>query len=378
MNNNYQYDVIIVGAGPAGSVLAYELAKKNVSVLVLEKNKMPYLKVCAGGITVRAASLLPSDITNIIEGEICGARLSYKKVFRKVRTYDKPIIYMVMRDKFDSFLAARAKEAGAVLVENAEVKYVENSEDIVKVITDTNTFVTPVLVGADGANSVVVRSLGLNKEFEYGLGINTDVKVKSDELKRWENLIGLDFGISGGYSWVFPKKTCLSIGSGSSLSSARVLKPYHLGLIRSYGLADIEGITLRGHLMPVRKAKAPLTRRRILLVGDAAGLIDPLTGEGIYYALRSAYLAVSPILNLLEGKSRDLVPYDESVNREFLEEFKIARTLRRMNSLAPRLFFCWLKDSDRFWRAFCRLLRGERTYASLKNRLSPPLQLFFR
>lgn len=130
--------------------------------------------------------------------------------------------------------------------------------------------------------------------------------------------------------------------------------------------------------MPVRKAKAPLSRNRILLVGDAAGLVDPLTGEGIYYALRSSYLAVSPILNLLEGKSGDLAQYDESINREFLQEFQIARTLRKMNSLAPRLFFYWMKDNDRFWKAFCQLLRGERTYTSLKSRLSPPLQLLFR
>jgi geranylgeranyl reductase family protein len=377
MVENYHHDVIIVGAGPAGSVLAYELAKKNLHVLVLEKYKFPRHKVCAGGITVRAASFLPAEIESVFERVIYGARLSYNKVPEKVRTYDKPIIYMVMRDKLDYLLAFRAREAGAVLIENSEVKNVKTDKDTVRVTTESKTFLTPVLVGADGANSVVARSLGLEKGFNYGLGINTDISVKSNELTRWENLIGLDYGLPGGYSWVFPKGNCLSIGSGGPLRNARKLKPYALDLIRSYGLVDINNNNIRGQLMPVRRAKAPISRNRTLLVGDAAGLIDPLTGEGIYYALRSSYLAVPAILSLLEGKAGDLSEYDESVNREFAQEFKIAGTIRRMNSLAPRLFFHWLKESDRFWRAFCRLLRGERTYTSLKNSLSPPLRLLF-
>ncbi len=372
------YDVIIVGAGPAGSVLAYELAMKNVSVAVLEKRKLPRQKVCAGGITVRAAAILPPEIESVFERVIYGARLSYRHVPDRVRTYDKPIIYMVMRDKFDSLLASRAKEAGAVLVEDAEVKSVEINKETVRVKTEAGIFSSRILAGADGANGVVAQSLGLHKGFEYGVGINADVKVKPDELSRWENLIGLDYGIPGGYSWVFPKRSCLSIGSGGALKVARRLRPSVLGLMNCYGLTDVDISLIRGQLMPVRKGTAPISRDRVLLVGDAAGLIDPLTGEGIYYAVRSAHLALTAILRLLEGQTGDLAEYDESVNLEFAQEFKIARTLWRMNNLAPRLFFHWLKDSDRFWRAFCRLLRGERTYTSLKTRLSPPLQLLFR
>ena len=378
MIENRQYDVIIVGAGPAGALLAYELARKNLDVLILEKNRFPHRKVCAGGITVRAASLFPMGIENVVERTIYGMRLSYNKVPQKVRTYNKPILFTVMRDKLDSLLSSRAQEAGAALVENAEVKQVQLNKGYVTVKTDSSSFSANVLVGADGANSVVASSLGLRNNFEYGLGINADITVRNDVLSSWENLAGLDYGISRGYSWVFPKNTCLSIGSGGPIESARKLKPYALELMKSYGLSELDSSLLRGQLMPVRKAKSPVSRGRILLLGDAAGLIDPLTGEGIYYALRSAYLAVLPILSVLDGKSRDLSGYDDAVDFEFAREYKIARTLRKMNTLAPRLFFHWFKDSDRFWRAFCQLLRGERTYTSLKNRLSPPLQLLFR
>jgi geranylgeranyl reductase family protein len=377
MTSNFRYDVAIVGAGPAGSVLAYELAKKGVKVILLEKNPLPYRKVCAGGITVRAASVLPPDIHKVVEGTIQGARLSYNRISKKVRTYDKPIIYTVTREKFDSLLASRAIQAGTALRDNTEVKTIEIRKDSVLIGTRRETYSIQVLVGADGANSSVVHALGLGKGYEYGLGINCDIEAKSEKLKEWQNLIGLDYGIPGGYSWVFPKSSYLSIGSGGPQRVSNKLKPYVLGLMHNYGLDANNGVIIRGHLMPIRKATTPLSLSRVLLVGDAAGLIDPLTGEGIYYAVRSSYLAVPPILSMLQGQTRDLLEYDEAINREFNEEFKIARTIRKMNSIAPWLFFHWLKDSDRFWRAFCRLLRGEKTYVGLRSSLGPPLQWLF-
>jgi geranylgeranyl reductase family protein len=378
MTPNLQHDVTILGAGPAGSVLAYELAKKGVKVLLLDKNRLPHRKVCAGGITVRAASLLPPDVSSVFEGEIYGARLSYNKSPKRVRTFAKPIIYMTMRDKLDSLLVSRAEAAGAVLKDNTQVTHIEINRDNVLVKTESGTFLTPVLVGADGANSTVVRSLKLEKGYEYCLGVNINVEVKPDKLKEWENLIGLDYGMIGGYSWVFPKNGCLSIGSGGTAKVAKKLRPYVMDLMKAYGLDNDDPAKIQGHLMPVRKAASPLSMGRVLLVGDAAGLIDPLTGEGIYYALKSSHLAASGIIKLLEGKTGDLLEYDTAIEREFAQEFKIARTLRTMNSIAPRLFFQWLKDNDRFWMAFCRLLRGERTYTGLVNSLSPPLRLLFK
>jgi geranylgeranyl reductase family protein len=372
------YDVSIVGAGPAGLVLAHDLAKKGVKVLLLDKNQLPHRKVCAGGLTFRAASLLPPDISSVFEGEIRGARLSYNKSPQRVRTYPQPIIYTTMRDRLDSLLASRATAAGAVFKDNTQVTGIEINRDNVLVKTESGTFLTPVLVGADGANSAIVRSLGLEKGYEYCLGVNINVEVNPDKLKEWENLIGLDYGMAGGYSWVFPKNSCLSVGSGGTAKVAKKLRPYVLDFMKAYGLDNTDPAAIQGHLMPVRKPASPLSMGRVLLVGDAAGLIDPLTGEGIYYALRSSYLASGAIIKLLESRSGDLLEYDAAINREFAQEFKIARTLRKLNSLAPRLFFHWLKDNDRFWRAFCRLLRGERTYTDLVNSLSPPLRLLFK
>jgi flavin-dependent dehydrogenase len=194
----------------------------------------------------------------------------------------------------------------------------------------------------------------------------------------WKGLIGLDWGIPGGYAWVFPKKDCVAIGAGSSFHEAKKLRPYTLDIIRKYGLGTLDGQIVRGQLMPVRKSGTPVSNGRVALVGDAAGMIDPLSGEGIYYALRSAYLAADAINGFLAGKSADLKSYDTAVIRELGPELKIARTIQKMNSAVPQVFFHYLTESDRFWRAFCQMLRGERTYVGLKKRLPWPVRILFK
>jgi flavin-dependent dehydrogenase len=235
---NHQYDVTIVGAGPSGAILAYLLAKQGVKVHILEKSPLPRKKTCAGGITVRAKSLLPFEFDEIVEDTIRGVRLSYHRIPKRVRTYDQPLAYMVIRDKFDYLLDMQAREAGATLVDKVHVRQIQVGNNEVLVKTDHSDFVTTVLVGADGANSTVVQSLGLRTGFEYGLGINVFISPDKEKQTPWEGLIGLDYGIPGGYAWVFPKRSCLSIGAGGSFRVARTLKPYTLKLINAYGLGN--------------------------------------------------------------------------------------------------------------------------------------------
>lgn len=375
-NRYNQFDITIVGAGPSGTVLAYLLARQGLKVLLLEKTRLPRPKICAGGITVRAGALVPFAFNECIENVIYGVRLSFNLVPERVRTYHLPLAYMVLREKFDAFLAARAQEAGVSLEDGVEVRNIKQEKDLVLVETLSDTFATPLLAGADGANSAVVRSLGLRDSFEYGLGLNSQVDVDSSCLEQWNGLIGLDWGIRGGYAWVFPKKDQVSSGAAGSLREARKLKPYTQKLIEAFQLGNPGEQKIQGHLMPVRKPAAPLSFERMLLLGDAAGLIDPLSGEGIYYALKSAHLASSAILDLKAGKG-DLSAYRRSIEREISPELRIARSIQKINSLTPRFFYHYLKSNDRFWRAFCQMIRGERNYVSLKKRLNPPLRFLF-
>ncbi|MBN1188640.1 MAG: geranylgeranyl reductase family protein [Dehalococcoidales bacterium] len=371
-----QYDVTVVGAGPAGTFLSYLLSTKGLKVLLVEKARLPRNKVCAGGITVRAGSLLPFDFSECVENTIYGVRFSFNCVPERVRTYHLPLAYMVLREKFDAFLVERAREAGVSVEDNMEVRGVKEEKDQVRIDTISGSFTTPLVAGADGANSVIARSMKLRNSFKYGLGFSSQVKAAAECFKQWDGLIGLDWGIRGGYAWVFPKKDQINTGAGGSIRKARNLELYTRKLIEAYQLGRPDRLKIQGHLMPMRMKSTPLNFQRILLLGDAAGLIDPLTGEGIYYALKSAYLASTAILDYKSGKA-DLKAYRISVEREIVPELKIARSIQKINSLTPRFFYHYLKDSDRFWRAFCRILRGERDYITLNKSLNPPLRLLF-
>lgn len=128
--------------------------------------------------------------------------------------------------------------------------------------------------------------------------------------------------------------------------------------------------------MPVRRRAIPITAQRALLIGDAAGLTDPLTGEGIYYAIRSARLAVPVISGFLQGNTVNLQDYEKAIDRDLMPELRVTQAFARMSTWSPYLRFRLLKDSDWAWRTLCRIVRGEQTYVSLKTPLRP-IQLLF-
>jgi geranylgeranyl reductase family protein len=373
----HSYEVIIVGAGPAGATLGYELARKGVEVLILEKERLPRYKPCAGGITVKTLKLLDLDISPVTHQTVYGARVTYKDNSEFTKWYDKPLIYMVMRDEFDYFLVQRAEEAGVVVADNQRVYQLQVNHQGVEVLTTHNTFKTQILVGADGANSIVAKSLGLRKGIELGIGIEAEISAPRERLIKWDALMGLDLGhIPGGYGWIFPKKDHLSIGIGGSLCQAKRLKPGYQKILASQDLGDYEIAKLRSHLLPVRKNGAAIQWERSLLLGDAAGLVDPLTGEGIYNAIKSAQIAAPIISQCLQGGIIDLKGYQEAMAKEIMPELKASQALLRLFAWFPGLYFDAIEGSDRLWRASCRLLRGEESYISLKERLGPFQFLF--
>jgi geranylgeranyl reductase family protein len=364
------YDVIIVGAGPAGATLGYELARKGVEVLILEKERLPRYKPCAGGITVKTVKLLDLDISPVTQQVTYGARVTCKDDREFTKWYDQPLIYMVMRDEFDYFLVQRAEEAGAVVADNQRVCQLQVNHEEVEVVTTHDTFKANIIVGADGANSIVAKSLDLMKGIELGIGMEAEVSVPREKLIKWDSLMGLDLGhISGGYGWIFPKKDHLSIGIGGSLRQARRLKPGYQKVLASQNLGDYEITRLRSHFLPVRKNGASIQQERSLLLGDAAGLVDPLTGEGIYYAIKSAQLAAPIITHCLQAGIIALKAYQDAVAKEIMPELKASQALLRLFAWFPGLYFDAIEGSDRLWRASCRLLRGEESYISLKERL---------
>jgi flavin-dependent dehydrogenase len=125
--------------------------------------------------------------------------------------------------------------------------------------------------------------------------------------------------------------------------------------------------------MPVRKKGTPIVGDRGLLIGDAAGLIDAVTGEGIYCAVRSAQLAAAVIMKFLAGGLPDLQGYKKAIDDELMPELRVTRALAIFITLmsvgTPRLFFKLAPENEQVWRALCRIVRGEKTYVSVKQGL---------
>jgi len=375
--SNQSHDVIVVGAGPAGATLACELSRKGIDVLILEKERLPRYKACAGGITVKTAKLLGFDFSSVTRDTVRGAKVAYGDGRSFTKSYPKPLIHMVMRDEFDQLLVQRAREAGATLADNEGVHQVQITEQGVKVEAANHVFTAHIVVGADGARSIVAASAGLMQMADAGIGLEAEISVPGQRLVQWEGLMGLDLGhMRGGYGWVFPKKDHLSVGVGSPLRQARRLKSGYQAVLKSHGLNDHTATRIRSHWLPVRRRGMAIQSGRCLLLGDAAGLVDPVTGEGIYNAVRSAQMAAPVIENYLKGSCADLQEYEAVVDRKIMPELKAARALARGFAWFPGLVFTAVERNDRLWNACCRLLRGEDTYITLKRRLGPAQVIF--
>jgi len=362
------YDVIVVGAGPAGATLAYELTKKGIGVLLLEKEQLPRYKCCAGGVTAKAAKLLNFDISEVAEDVIYEVDFSFNLGRPYLGQHNQPLIYTVMRDAFDHFLVRKAQQLGAALIDGQKVTGVRIKAEWVEVSTADSIFRARLVVGADGAYSVVARELGMKRNIEYNMGLESELVVPEEELAKWKSRAQMDLGcIRGGYAWVFPKRNHISIGVGYLISKARNLN-HHQKFLNSLDIGSYTIARSGSHLMPTCTRGSLVLRDKALLLGDAAGLVDSLTGEGIYNAIQSAQLAAPVVEDFLLRSKVGLQDYQQAVEEKIMSELRIARVLSKILFRFPHLAFGMLNKGDGVWRAGCELMSGETNYAAIKER----------
>lgn len=381
------FDVIIAGGGPAGSLAAYELAQSGISVMVLEKSEFPRYKVCGAGLTHKIIKEIPFPIGDILETEIHTFTFSsgFKEVF--TRHNQDPLIYCTMREKLDAWLLAKATEAGAKVRHGVRVTGLAQNKDGVEVTTTGGAFQSRLLIGADGAASVVARCAGLREHIMPGLAWEAEIKTHPAIVKAFSQTVFLDWGtFPGGYGWVFPKKEHFSIGVGGPASNSKWMMPYYrnfleyleMHFMNRFGEMAVPGnpstsllstLSLKSWPIPVRIKQSRFHDHRVLVAGDAAGLTDPLTGEGIYYAARSGKLAALACSRFLQSEQSSLKSYSESVNDELMKELLEANRIKYIFNAVPLKIHGFVRDHDRGWRAFGKVLRGERWYADVPGGL---------
>ena len=367
-------DVLIVGAGPAGSATAIHLARGGARVLLADRARFPRDKACGGGVTGRALRQVPCDITPVVERVVHNfeLRLHHHRSFR--RTSAEPLIVMTQRRRLDAYLAEQAVAAGAAFRDGTRVERVEIGPNGASATVGGERFTADILVGADGANGVVAKAAGLDAGIERGIALEGNVPWALLDETRFATTAVIEIGApAGGYGWLFPKADHANLGVGGWASEGPHLRDHLARLARAYSI-DPDAITgLRGHRLPMRRVGASTpASNRVVIVGDAAGLVDPLSGDGMYEAFVSARLAAEAIV---AGEPES---YPAALARALDHHAGASWAAKRALHRHPAVCF-WAARSPGVFGVVGGLLKGDVGHPDEARGLArPPLRLIAR
>ena len=385
---SWDYDVIVVGAGPGGSTASRLCAEAGLKTLVIEKERFPRYKPCGGCLSMKTVHLLGFDLSPVIENTIYGAKFTYCSKDPFVIESEDPIAFLVMRDRFDQFLVNKALENGVAILEGEKVTRVEERDGGVEVeLGKEKRLQCRYLIAADGPESIVARSLPLPPQRNHGNGIAVESEIPFDSSihfpKKELHFVNLDFGrVPNGYGWVFPKKEWLSVGIGGMFRETKKMNPrqYFKSFLKGLDyIPEGETAKIKGHPLPsFYDEKQTVAQGRILLVGDAANLMDPLQGEGIYYAIRSGMLVGEA---MAEWKKEGIAPsdfYQRAVHDDICGNLKWALILSRFVFRFTKLAYRTLKRYPELGEFYLQTLEGRETYQGFVRTVKTRIKDFLK
>ena len=323
--NKNKKDVIIIGAGPAGSTAALKLAREGYHVVMVDKDESPGLRnSCAGGMPYTLSEKLHLD-PQIIQKEIYGCKLHYCSRIRRFKV-GAPSFVTVYRREFDNYLAQRAVQAGAQLELKKKAIDVKKEKDgyrvYIKNMKDNNvsSWSSPLVIFADGVNTLAQKTFGIgfNKTPDTTcLALAYELEDKQNERHDFEIFCQPE-RIPWGNYWVFPKKDRISVGVGCLCSKITInLRKCLDNFIDEHPeLKKKKKVRFSAGLIPITLAEE-ISQDGCMVIGDAAGMVNPLTGGGLVYAIKSGELAASASLQYFQSKKA----YDEVgrvYNRKFI------------------------------------------------------------
>lgn len=352
MNDEQTWDVVVVGSGPAGASAARAAAESGARTLLLDRATHPRYKTCGGGIIGPSLAALPAGF-DLPERDVI-TRVSFTTDGRRSRTRSSstPVFRMVDRSELDAALTAAAVAAGAELRESTTVTALAEHDEVVELTTSGGPVHARAVVGADGSASRVGAHVGVRLA-QVDLGL--EVELRPPSMAGWTGRVHLDWGsLPGSYAWVFPKGDRFTVGVIAAKGSPTETRAYLDRFVTEMGLDGAQVERSSGHLTRCREPGSPLQRGRVLVCGDAAGLLEPWTREGISFALRSGALAGAAAAGALED-------YPGQVERTLGVEMAAGALLHTALARRPGLVHAGIARTAPGWTAFGRVARGETT-----------------
>jgi len=353
-------DVLVVGAGPAGCAAGRLLARAGRDVLIVDK-ALPRDKLCGGLVTDRAVRLmrerLDLELPAGLAAESSGGFEIYDgREFLNAARSRAPLSF-VSRARFDAFLLEAARQAGC-RVETGEFQGLRGGSALV----GGRAVSCERIIGADGVFSAVGRAVGrVLPPKSLAVGLQVDVPRAGNPVLAGLHSARICFGyLRLGWGWAFPKGERLSIGLGGIPGTTEDVVAAFRRLLEDCGVAGARSLKVRGAKLPNEAYLRAPAAGRVWLCGDAAGFAEPLTGEGIAFALHSGALCAESILAGGDGAAR----YNEACRREITPLFDQARWARSLlfrqpfRGLAMRRF----RGGTGAMRRFLRVLAGESDY----------------
>ena len=411
--------ILVVGAGPAGATAARTLAAAGVPVHLLDRSSFPRNKPCGGGISARVLTRFPylgSALTRIATHTVARLHLEGPDGHSTIIESDRPAALMIRRVEYDALLVSLAIEAGATLVSGVDVVQARQDGDRVELTArDGRRFAAPIVVAADGVNSVIARRLGLNPGWPassiaidmmeetprallrdvdpstlwVAYGYEAQPEGSAENAKRAKKNISaisagsaVKRGAPEGYAYIFPKRDHVNIGIGYVLSHYRRAidaAPYDLqsgfvSRLRERGIVVGESArkNFTPFLVPVGGPLRETGRGRVLLAGDAGGFVNGFTAEGIYYGMVSGDLAARAILGTRASQGSLVRRYRRAWDYEIGAELRDSVVIQRYLFSDRRRIARVISGANReqtITRLILDFAAGGRTYRDLRRQV---------
>jgi geranylgeranyl reductase family protein len=342
------HDVIVVGAGPAGSTAARCLAERGARVLLVDRALFPRDKLCGGALTPKATRLVPHTAVATVQRWVDRVEIR-SRLGSFEMSESLSVVGMVERREFDLALIEAAAAQGVNVRDGTTALSARADHNGVEVaIAGGAPIRAATLVVADGEPSRLARFVGLESASSRRILALEFVVPLATGMDGDRAVLGCR--VPGGYAWYFPKGDHASVGVGTARPSRYTSLRKDLDLfLRALGL-PVAPRRVRGHWIPVGLRRGRLAQSRAVVAGDAACAADPLFGEGIAFALATGVLASRAVDLLLEGKATDLTSYDGSVRSALGPRMRELSGAVRLVDLSVSVPLTALRISGRFRR----------------------------